>query len=168
MPYKHGGKGERLYTIWCGMRRRCNSPNDEAYPRYGGRGIAVCPEWNDYAAFRSWALASGYADHLTIDRRDNDRGYEPGNCRWATYAEQNRNYGRNRPIEYAGRTALIGDFAAARGLPADVVKNRVRRYGWSMEDALSTPVQTRERREPWREHGMSRSSYYRAKADGRI
>lgn len=168
MTYKHGGKGQRLYTIWRNMRRRCSSPKDAAYPRYGGRGISVCPAWEQFEAFRAWALAHGYEDDLTIDRIDNDRGYEPGNCRWATYAEQNRNYGRNRPIEHAGRTALIGDFAAENGLPADVVKNRVRRYGWTMDAALTTPVQKRVKREPWHDHGMSRSSYYRAKAEGRL
>ena len=168
MAYKHGGKGTRLYRIWCKMRQRCNDQNDPAFSRYGGRGIRVCMEWNDFTAFRAWALANGYADHLTIDRIENGDGYWPGNCRWATYAEQNRNYSRNRPIEHGGRKALIGDFANEAGLPADIVKNRVRRYGWTMEDALSVPVQSRQKREPWVDHGMSRSAYYRAKKAGAI
>lgn len=159
----HGGRGSRLYTIWRGMIDRCENPNSEAFDRYGARGISVCPEWRaDFAAFREWALANGYADALTIDRMDNDRGYEPGNCRWATYAEQNRNYGRNRPVEFRGRTVLICDLAAEVGLPQDVLKNRILRYGWDVEKAVSTPVQHRVKREPWKDAGMSRSAWYRA------
>jgi hypothetical protein len=123
------------------MIDRCENPNADAYPRYGGRGITVCQEWrSSFEVFRDWAHSNGYADHLTIDRIENADGYRPGNCRWATYAQQNRNYGRNNPIEYQGRTVLIGDLAAEHGLPADIVKNRIRRYGWTIEKALSTPV----------------------------
>lgn len=137
----HGEKRTRLYTIWSGMIDRCENPNADAYPRYGGRGITVCQEWrSSFEVFRDWAHSNGYADHLTIDRIENADGYRPGNCRWATYAQQNRNYGRNNPIEYQGRTVLIGDLAAEHGLPADIVKNRIRRYGWTIEKALSTPV----------------------------
>ncbi len=137
----HGERRTRLYNIWSGMIYRCENPNADAYLRYGGRGISICPEWrSSYESFRDWARSNGYAAHLTIDRINNDRGYEPNNCRWATFAEQNRNYGRNRPIEYQGRTVLIGDLAVEHGLPADIVKNRVRRYGWTIEKALSTPV----------------------------
>lgn len=55
----HGGM-ERLYRVWCGMRERCNNPNHNKYDQYGGRGVNVCSEWNDYTAFRSWALSNGY------------------------------------------------------------------------------------------------------------
>lgn len=165
----HGQARSRIYNIWCGIKRRCLNEKDSAFGRYGGRGITICDEWKaDFETFAAWANDNGYADHLTIDRRDNDRGYEPGNCRWSTYAEQNRNYSRNRPVEHDGRTALIVDFAAEHGIPAEIVQNRVRRYGWTMAEALKTPVLTREKCEPWRNHGMSKSSYYRAKADGRI
>jgi len=140
----HGQKRSRLYSIWCGMKARCSNAREPAFERYGGRGIRVCKAWAEsFEAFRDWALANGYEPHLTIDRENNDGHYEPGNCRWATNREQNRNYSRNRPIQYAGRYVLIGDLAAERGLPADIVKNRVRRYGWPIERALSTPVMSR-------------------------
>lgn len=94
--HKHGdGKsGEvRLYRIWAGMKARCYTtiqPDKARY--YRERGITVCDEWrDDYPAFRAWALENGYAANLSIDRRDNDGNYEPGNCRWATAIEQRAN-----------------------------------------------------------------------------
>lgn len=74
------------------MRQRCHYKRHVHYANYGGRGIAVCAGWRgDYGAFLSWALANGYEAHLTIDRIDNDRGYEPSNCRWVSRLEQNQN-----------------------------------------------------------------------------
>jgi hypothetical protein len=74
------------------MKSRCNNPNHQDYKWYGAKGIRVCEEWSlSFKEFEKWALTNGYADNLTIDRRDNARIYEPENCRWLTQADQNRN-----------------------------------------------------------------------------
>lgn len=84
---RHGEVGTRLYRIWDAMCRR--SQRKHAKRCYAG--VKVCSEWSSYEAFAAWARANGYRDDLTIDRIDNLRGYEPSNCRWASYTQQNRN-----------------------------------------------------------------------------
>lgn len=85
--HKHDRSGERLWNIWYGMKYRCENSNHDGYRRYGGRGIEVCNEWQDYEVFREWALINGYVGGLTIDRINNDGNYEPSNCQWLTRIE---------------------------------------------------------------------------------
>lgn len=93
--YRHGKTYTRLYRIWRGMKQRCLNPNYHSFPEYGGRGITICDEWiDDFPQFYEWSIANGYRDDLTIDRMDNDKGYCPTNCRWATRSEQNSNQRR--------------------------------------------------------------------------
>lgn len=95
----HGESKSRLFGIHTKMRHRCNNPNNNGFPAYGAVGITLCKEWEDFLVFKEWAVANGYAEHLTIDRKDNEQGYSPDNCRWATYETQARNRRKCSPIK---------------------------------------------------------------------
>lgn len=78
----------RLYETWRNMRSRCNKTYANKYKYYGGKGIKVCPEWdNDFKSFKEWALKNGYTDEMTIDRIDSNKDYSPDNCQWLTMEE---------------------------------------------------------------------------------
>ena len=90
-------KEDRLYVIWCSMKSRCNKPTDKSFNLYGGRGISVCQEWNDFfLLFKEWALSTGYDydapfGQCTLDRIDVNGNYEPSNCRWVDSKTQKAN-----------------------------------------------------------------------------
>lgn len=79
-----------LYHTWCAMRQRCRNHKNPKYPRYGGRGITICEEWETAKGFYDWAVANGWAEGLQIDRINNDGNYCPENCRWVTRSENSR------------------------------------------------------------------------------
>lgn len=107
----HGLSGTRTYRIWCGMRKRCLNPAARAYARYGGRGVTACERWSRFENFL--ADMGECPDGLTIERIDNDRGYEPSNCKWATYAEQSAN--RRNTVKFDGLT--LPELARRDGIP---------------------------------------------------
>lgn len=108
----HGGSSTRLFRIWSNMRARCENPRVRTFARYGGRGIAVCDQWQSFTAFREWAMLAGYRDDLTIDRIDNDGHYEPTNCRWVSQRQQLANMpGRSR-FGIGVRRVRSGSFTA--------------------------------------------------------
>lgn len=141
---KHGqaktGRATRLYRTWSHMRLRCNSPKNQDYRYYGARGIRVCDEWNEYAAFEAWALANGYRKDLTIERIDNDGDYTPDNCAWVPRSVQARNRRNNRRLDHDGRSLTIAEWAEVLGISAANIRNRLH-MGWDVHRALTTPVQ---------------------------
>lgn len=136
---KHGQADTPLYKRWSGMIGRTSRPNNSDFRHYGGRGISVCERWREFENFAA-DMGPTFRPELTLDRIDNDRGYEPGNCRWATRAEQNRNQRRNRYVTWRGRTIVLTDWADLLGLNFDTVRKRLDKHGWSVERALATGV----------------------------
>ena len=140
--YVHGGTGTRLHNIWLSMRERCHRVKHPYYKDYGGRGISICEEWDDFSKFREWANTNGYSDELTIDRVDNNGDYEPNNCRWVTIKEQQNNRRNNRIIEYKGEKYTLTELAEKIGMNKTTLKERLN-MRWSVEDAVKRPVRLR-------------------------
>ena len=136
--YKHGGAGTRLYNIWKHIKQRTGNPHDKNYPDYGGHGITICPEWEDnFPAFREWALNTGYADNLSIDRINNDKGYSPDNCRWIPFSQQPRNRRNSNMITAKGITDTVAGWSARTGIPAETIRSRVNHLKWTPERAIT-------------------------------
>ena len=133
----HGDTNTRLYGIWCAIKARCFNRNTAAYKDYGGRGITLCPEWeNDFTSFKSWAYDSGYNDNLSIDRIDNNGDYTPDNCRWVTGVAQANNRRSNHIITHNGESHNITEWASIIGLNPKTLFSRIY-SGWSIETALT-------------------------------
>lgn len=141
--YRHGGslkKKTRLYNIYHKMKTRCYSPNYSEAKYYSERGITICEEWkNNFVAFRDWALKNGYAENLSIDRIDVNKGYSPDNCRWVDDKTQSRNRRSNIKITHNGQTKILMEWCEELNLPYATIRTRIVR-GWDCEDALTKPI----------------------------
>jgi hypothetical protein len=138
-PY--GVTNDPLYFVYSAMIQRCNCPTHTAYHNYGGRGITVCDEWqHNPTAFIKWARVNGYQHGLSLDRIDNNKGYSPDNCRWATVKVQNNNRRDNCLITANGECHTMSEWANLLGTSRNVIWNRIHKLGWSEEKAVSTPL----------------------------
>lgn len=126
------------YGQWRRMIQRCTDPNVPEYARYGGRGITVCTEWLDFGQFLS-DMGRRPDQKATLERLDNDRGYEPGNVRWATRKEQARNTATNHRLTFNDETLSMAEWSERTGVPYYRLRSRLR-YGWTVERALTEPV----------------------------
>lgn len=137
---KHGlaPRSSRLpeYGVWKEMHRRCSDKNRKQYKDYGGRGIRVCEEWTDFAAFLRDMGPRPSAQH-SIERRDNERGYEPSNCYWATRFEQNANRRFNRLIQIEDYTFIVRDIEKLLGIGRSGISQRMNRTGESAGEAVA-------------------------------
>jgi|GEM_PF-1169109 len=137
-------KGPRLratmpeYAVWVGMHQRCSNPRREGYHNYGGRGIKVCCRWKEYEAFIEDMGRRPSPQH-SLNRKDNDGNYEPGNVEWALAKQQARNTRANTWLEMDGLRCTLVEWAERLGINATTISARLK-YGWSVKRALSTPV----------------------------
>jgi hypothetical protein len=134
----HGLSRSAEYAAWRDMRARCERESHRYFKDYGARGIKVCDRWQEFAAF--------YADvgprpgpSYSLDRKDNSRGYEPGNVRWATKLEQGQNTRRNHLVVIDGERMCLAEACRRLGIKRVTVSQRLFK-GWSLDDALHTPV----------------------------
>ena len=140
----HGKKHTPEWRAWSSMRCRCLNPNHAAWSRYGGRGITICRRWLDsFQAFLN-DLGPKPGPGYSLDRIDNSGNYEPGNCRWATRIQQERNKRSNRRFDWEGRSYTLSELGSKCGLLPGTLADRLD-YGWSLEKALTTPVHERNR-----------------------
>lgn len=134
----------RLYEVWCAMIKRCENPNDDHFYCYGGRGVSVCADWHKYENFKAWAYANGYDDsagrgQCTIDRIDNNKGYEPGNCRWVDMRAQGKNTRKAKMLTIQGKTKPLTQWAEEKNIRPGTIHSRLRN-GWAVEEAVMTAV----------------------------
>lgn len=123
----HGCSHTRLHDIWKNMRSRCLRTYNTAYKNYGGRGIKICKEWNDFKTFRDWAYENGYSEELTIDRVDVNGDYTPENCRWVSAEKQANNKRTNHFVEHNGERKTISEWAKELGFPYSKLKYRIQK-----------------------------------------
>jgi hypothetical protein len=119
------------------MRDRCSNPNRSDYHRYGGRGIAVCKRWEKFENFLADMGEPPLG--LTLDRIDNDKGYSPRNCRWATRRQQTYNSTTMLHITLGKKTKHLADWCRELGISKGTYHSR-RQRGWGIEEALTTPI----------------------------
>lgn len=138
-------KHMRLYRTYYAMKQRCYNEHSKIFNHYGGRGITICDEWlSSFEAFRDWALKTGYADNLTIERIDVNGNYCPENCCWITQAEQLNNTRRNVILTYDGLTMNLTQWAKHLGVNRDFLRGRIR-LGWDCERVFTEPNHTQFR-----------------------
>lgn len=130
---KHGMEGTRIYNTWAQMLARCNNLKSTSYKHYGAKGIKVCERWHDFVNF--YADMGDKPEGQTLDRIDNSKGYEPGNVRWATWKQQNRNKPITKRLVWNGELLPMARIAELAGVPRKKFENRIRQ-GMPVEDAV--------------------------------
>lgn len=118
----------RLKMEWISMKSRCKESYHDSHV-YFQRGIKICEQWDEFRPFALWAINNGYNNKLTLDRLDNEKGYSPDNCRWATWKEQQNNKRNNVYITYLGKTQTLKQWSEELNIDYGLLKNRYRR-GW--------------------------------------
>ena len=140
----HGKTGTQIYSIWANMLQKCKNAENITYSTFWNRGIAVCEEWKTFNNFYK-DMGDPPAGRNSLDRINNDIGYQKDNCRWTTRKLQSRNSRGARMIELDGQRLCIMEWSERTGLPAATILGRLN-LGWSIRDALFKP----KRKHQWK------------------
>lgn len=137
------------YAVWQAIVQRCTNKKNRQFKNYGGRGIKLYAPWRDFRVFiKAVGRRPVGRGRMTIERIKNNRGYEPGNVRWTTYRNQNRNKRTNRWLVFHGRRQVLVDWARETGISTTTIIRRLA-DGWSVSRTLTMPPLDRGRR-VWR------------------
>lgn len=144
---KHGMFGTRIYNVWHAMKERCYVKSQISYPNYGGRGIKVCDEWQEFIPFMEWAYANGYDENAkrgecTLDRIDPNGNYCPENCRWVDLSVQANNKNTNVFVEYNGIVDTLSNHARKAGISPVLAEQRLLKGKNVVEIFASKKVKT--------------------------
>lgn len=146
-----------IYKIWSSMIQRCTNERNAKYPQYGGRGITVCDRWRDFDLFYSDVGDKPFPG-ATIDRIENDAGYGPGNFRWASRKEQQRNRRSNHRLTFNGATKCLAEWEEETGVKSNTILTRIRR-NWPVGEALG--LLPHEQKQAWRSRKSQNSKVQR-------
>lgn len=124
------------YRAWRNMRQRCLNPKVPNYHRYGGRGITICEQWGSFEVFLE-DMGRKPSKERSLERRDNNEGYSPSNCYWASQEQQDNNKERTIRLEYDGKSLSLAQWAKVTGMSYDHIRSRYR-MGWDMESMIRT------------------------------
>lgn len=135
----HGNSKYIEYRLWQNIHLRCYKKTNNRYHSHGARGIKVCERWHDFENFHA-DMGDRPSPKHTVERINNDGNYEPSNCKWATYKVQSRNRRSTFYVALDGVKKSLAEWAEIMDMPYKLVWERIRRYGWDPEQALTTPV----------------------------
>lgn len=140
---KHNLRNSKIYETWSNIKKRCYNARSTRYKWYGAKNIKMCDEWkNDFKTFYDWSINNGYKEPLTIDRIDVNGNYEPNNCRWVDWKQQQQNKNSNINITYKNQTKCIAEWARIFNINRATLQWRIKQ-GWKIDEALTTPVKTK-------------------------
>lgn len=141
----HGRSHSKVWNVWTHLRARCTNEKAKDYPRYGGRGITFDPSWESFEKFFE-DVGLPPSERHTLDRRENSGNYEPGNVRWATYTEQNRNRRDNVRFMVGEKSQTLREWAEEFGINRSTLTSRIYQGRLTMAEALGKPTQHRSKR----------------------
>jgi hypothetical protein len=129
---------KKLYRKWSNMCQRCNNPNTSGFEYYGGNGIIMCEEWDDFENFHQWSLANGYKEGLVLSRKKNTDDFTPDTCEWITDQEHRAKRGILKQvitITYNNNIVTLSELSKITGIKRETLKSRWKR-GYQGEDLL--------------------------------